>query len=148
MEASVSESVNSVPQPDSQSWAHQRPELRNPYAAPRTGLHEVLAAVWEEVLGFEKLGINDNFFDLGGDSLLATQVISRVRAVFRMELPANSLFDAPTINELALYLIAHETRPGLVERTANLLRQIEGMSEEEVGQNLRSKESLVSSDHV
>jgi acyl transferase domain-containing protein len=138
VEAKVSECVNGTQEPDSQSMAHQRPELRNAYVAPQTGLHEVLVSVWREILGFEEIGIDDNFFDLGGDSLLATQVISRVRVVFRMELPPNSLFDAPTINQLALCLIVREAQPGLVEKTANLLRQIEGMPEEEVGQNLHA----------
>lgn len=146
VEAKVSECVNGVQQSDSQSWAHQRPELRTAYVGPQTGLHEVLVTVWREILGFEKIGMDDNCFDLGGDSVMTTQVISRVRAVFRMELPPNSLFDAPTINKLARYIIACETRPGLVEKTANLLRLIDGMSQEEVDQNLRAFPSMVSQD--
>jgi phthiocerol/phenolphthiocerol synthesis type-I polyketide synthase E len=139
-EADVSEYVNDVEQPDSESRAHQRPELRNAYVAPQTALHEVLVAVWREILGFENIGIDDDFFDLGGDSLLGIQVISRLRAVFRMEMSPNCLFDAPTIDKLALYMIAREARPGLLERTADMLRQIEVMPEQEVDQNLRSEE--------
>lgn len=140
VETDVSERVNNIPQADSESQAHHRPELHNAYVAPQTALHEVLVTVWRAILGFEKVGIDDNFFDLGGDSLLATQVISRLRAVFRMDVSPNSLFDAPTIDKLALHMTAHETRPGLLEKTANLLRQIEAMPEEEVDRNLRSTE--------
>jgi acyl transferase domain-containing protein len=122
-------------------------ELQSEYVAPQTDLEEMLATVWREVLGFEKVGIDDNFFRLGGDSLLAMQVMSRLCAMFRMELPPKDLFDAPTINKLALYMIAREARPGLVEKTARILKQIEGMTEEDVSQELRAKERLVSSGH-
>ncbi len=98
----------------------------------RTDLEKVLAGVWREVLGFEKIGVDENFFDLGGESLLGTRVISRLRATFRMELPPSSLFEAPTIGELALYMIAHEPKQGLVEKTAAILQQIESMTEEEL----------------
>jgi acyl carrier protein len=117
----------------------ERPELTNAYLAPQTTLHEVLLTVWAGILHIEKIGIQDNIFELGGDSILATQIISRLRDMFRMDIPASILFDAPTIEELAHYMIANEKRPGLVEKTAVLLKQIEGMSEEEVARLLRSK---------
>jgi len=100
-----------------------------------TDLQTVLAGVWREILGFEKIGIEENFFDLGGDSLLSTQVISRLRATFRMDFPSSSLFEAPTIGELASFMIANESKPGLVEKTAAILRRIENMTEEEVLQS-------------
>src|SRR5207248_9532332 len=54
-------------------------------AAPRTPVEETLAGIWSEVLGVEPIGIEDNFFQLGGDSLLATQVISRLRRAFGVQ---------------------------------------------------------------
>jgi len=102
-------------------------------------LQEVLLTVWAGILHIEKIGIQDNIFELGGDSIAATQIISRLRDMFRMDIPASILFDAPTIEELAHYMIANEKRPGLAEKTAGLLKQIEGMSEEEVARLLRSK---------
>jgi amino acid adenylation domain-containing protein/non-ribosomal peptide synthase protein (TIGR01720 family) len=66
-------------------------------APPRTPTEEVLAAIWTDLMGVERIGVEDDFFDLGGHSLLATQLVSRVRQVFRVELPLRSLFDAPTI---------------------------------------------------
>src|SRR5262249_31984256 len=66
-----------------------------------TPIEEQVAAVWQEVLGIEAAGARDNFFDLGGHSLLGIQVISRLREAFGVEIPLFSLFDAPTVESLA-----------------------------------------------
>ncbi|HYH46476.1 MAG TPA: condensation domain-containing protein, partial [Thermoanaerobaculia bacterium] len=71
------------------------------YQAPRTPVEEVLAGIWGEVLGLERVGVADRFFDLGGHSLLATQVLSRLREAFGIELPLRDLFEAPALSELA-----------------------------------------------
>ncbi|MEV1178600.1 amino acid adenylation domain-containing protein, partial [Nonomuraea sp. NPDC049784] len=78
-----------------------RPELGTGFVPPRTATEEVLAGIWAQVLGLERVGIADGFFELGGHSLLATQVISRVRAAFDVEVPLTALFDRPTVAELA-----------------------------------------------
>ncbi|NEQ88115.1 MAG: hypothetical protein F6K26_51665, partial [Moorea sp. SIO2I5] len=71
------------------------------YVAPETETQKVLAEIWVEVLGIEQIGIHDNFFDLGGHSLMATQVVSRVRQTFGMELLLQSLFKYPNVATLA-----------------------------------------------
>ena len=71
------------------------------YEAPRTPLEEVIAGIWVEMLGVERVGIHDNFFTLGGHSLLGTRVIARMRDAFQLELPLRALFEAPTVCELA-----------------------------------------------
>lgn len=74
------------------------------FVPPRTQAEEALARIWGEVLGVELVGVHDNFFELGGHSLLVTQVISRVREDFAVELPLRTLFEAPTIDDFALVL--------------------------------------------
>lgn len=78
-----------------------RPELGQTFVEPRTPSEEILAGIWRDVLGLEQIGIYDNFFDLGGHSLKATQVISLTRKAFGIELPLLSLFESPTIASLA-----------------------------------------------
>ncbi|MEA2175560.1 MAG: hypothetical protein QOD00_3152, partial [Blastocatellia bacterium] len=80
---------------------HSRPDLRNDYVAPRNEVEGALADIWQRLLGINDVGIHDNFFELDGHSLLATQVISRVREIFQIELPLRTLFDAPTVAGLA-----------------------------------------------
>ncbi|MGA9377367.1 MAG: amino acid adenylation domain-containing protein, partial [Phormidium sp.] len=76
-------------------------ELQDKYIAPRTPIEEILAYSWEQILNLKRVGIHDNFFALGGNSLLATQLMSRIRSHLQLELPLRSLFEAPTIVELA-----------------------------------------------
>ncbi|PTL76744.1 non-ribosomal peptide synthetase [Vitiosangium sp. GDMCC 1.1324] len=80
--------------------ATERPSLR-PYEAPRTPTEELLAGLWRQVLGVERVGVHDHFLELGGHSLLATQVVSRLRSALKLELPLNAFFEAPTLEALA-----------------------------------------------
>ncbi len=75
-------------------------------AQPRGPVEELLARLWEEVLGGGRVGAEDGFFDLGGHSLLAARLVSRVREVFEVELPLADLFQAPTVRSLALRIKA------------------------------------------
>ncbi|MFD6826990.1 condensation domain-containing protein, partial [Streptomyces sp. NPDC060085] len=82
---------------------------------PRDAREEVLCAVFAEVLGVERVGIDDSFFDLGGNSLHATRVISRIRAVFGIEVPPRAMFEAPTVTQLVARMAdAHGARTALV----------------------------------
>jgi acyl carrier protein len=74
------------------------------YEGPRTAVEELLAGIWEEVLGVERVGINENFFALGGHSLLATKVVSRVRQVLGVEVALRAFFDGSTVEALAQHV--------------------------------------------
>ncbi|OWA08457.1 non-ribosomal peptide synthetase [Streptomyces sp. CS227] len=71
------------------------------YTAPATPTEETLAAIWAEVLGTERVGVHDNFFSLGGDSITSLQVVSRIRAACAVELSPRALFEQPTVAGLA-----------------------------------------------
>ncbi|HJP94904.1 MAG TPA: amino acid adenylation domain-containing protein [Pyrinomonadaceae bacterium] len=87
-----------------------RPELAAGYVAPTTAVEELVAGMWAEVLGLERVGVNDNFFDLGGHSLVAIQVISRVRETFQVELKLDKFFATPTVSALAKVIAAAQAR--------------------------------------
>ncbi|MEU4558323.1 acyltransferase domain-containing protein, partial [Actinoplanes sp. NPDC023936] len=76
---------------------HQRPHLVTEYVAPRDDLEESVAAAWRELLGFETVGVQDNFFALGGSSLLTTRLVTRLRERFDVDLPLEELFKAHTV---------------------------------------------------
>ncbi|ELS02826.1 non-ribosomal peptide synthase/amino acid adenylation enzyme [Xenococcus sp. PCC 7305] len=78
----------------------------NDFIAPRNQIEIKLTKIWQEVLGIEKIGVNDNFLVLGGDSLSATQVVSRIRDIFYLDLPLSYLFEIATIGELGKYITA------------------------------------------
>ncbi|MET0647779.1 MAG: amino acid adenylation domain-containing protein [Pyrinomonadaceae bacterium] len=86
--------------------------------SPRTPVEEIVAGIWCEVLKLPTVGRTDNFFNLGGHSLLVTQVIARVRDSLRVELPVRSLFESPTVEQFSR----------LVEEQINAGRQIEKTS--------------------
>ncbi|MEW2620495.1 SDR family NAD(P)-dependent oxidoreductase [Streptomyces sp. NPDC048106] len=78
-----------------------RPDLATPYVAPRTPTEERLAAIYAEMLGLDRVGVDDDFLDLGGHSLLAAQVVARLRAEFDVEVPARAFFEGGRVADLA-----------------------------------------------
>src|SRR5205085_8042765 len=107
------------------------------FVAPRTRVEEVLCRIWAELLGVEEVGVNNSFFDLGGHSLMAMQLLSRLRGIFQLELPLRVIFEAPTVAELAKALVRFEVTPGQVERIAAITAELENMSPEAVSEMLR-----------
>ena len=91
----------------------QRPDLESAYVAPRTAVEEIIAGLWSVVLGVDRVGVNDNFFDLGGHSLKATQLLSRLRQTFEIKLELRSLFETPTVSGTAKQIVlALEAKEG------------------------------------
>ena len=92
--------MKALPEPD-----QFRSELEENYVAPQTELEQTIARVWQEVLQLDKVGVHDNFFDLGGHSLLITQVHSKLSEALQLkDLPLVKLFQYTTISALAKYL--------------------------------------------
>jgi len=80
---------------------HSRAELRTTYVAPSNETEQRLAEVWQTALGVERIGRHDNFFELGGDSLIAVQLMTKLRQILQIDLPVHSLLEAQTIAGLA-----------------------------------------------
>jgi amino acid adenylation domain-containing protein len=116
-----------------------RPDLDTPFFAPRTPIEEVLAGTWAELLRLDQVGIHDRFLDLGGNSLLASQVISRIIQRFQIELPLQSLFQTPTVAEMAVIIAQSQGRTLDEEDLGRLLAELESLSDEEA-QRLLTKE--------
>jgi acyl carrier protein len=116
---------------------------------PLTQVENALAAIWRDVLHLEQVGVQDNFFDLGGHSLMAVQVISSIRKALRVEVPLRFLFEAPTIADLAGFVQSSKTgtQSGLIAKDGEieeLLAEIELLSDENAESELRNLERGIS----
>ncbi|HEU4881896.1 MAG TPA: non-ribosomal peptide synthetase, partial [Longimicrobium sp.] len=106
------------------------------YVAPRTPVEEALAEIWADLLGVERVGVHDGFFDLGGHSLLATRLVWRIRQALEGEVDVSAVFDTPTIAALAPRLSERRPRPAPAAATLSnprhLLEMVDELSDEEL----------------
>lgn len=109
---------------------YARPDLDSEYAAPRNDQESKLAEIWQELLGVNSIGIHDNFFDLGGHSLVATQILARLKQDCGATLELHALFQHQTIAELAAAW-AQQSQGQDDATLASLLERLETMSDEE-----------------
>jgi amino acid adenylation domain-containing protein len=129
---------------------NSRPDLEREYVAPRTETEAALVAIWGEVLGLERIGVEDSFFALGGDSIRSVRVIALAREK-GIELSVEELFRHPTIAALAAYAEGVAASSGGAagagspaeeeEDLAALLAELEGLSDDEVAARLRAAEA-------
>ncbi|MGA9772897.1 MAG: SDR family NAD(P)-dependent oxidoreductase, partial [Blastocatellia bacterium] len=101
---------------------HPRPNLATEFVAPRNDLETALTVIWQEALGIQAIGIHDNFFDMGGDSLLATHIISRLTEQFDCEFSLKTIFEAPTVADLALVVL--ESRKEMMGEDARAKEEV------------------------
>jgi amino acid adenylation domain-containing protein len=127
-----------LPVPD-----RSRSELEKAFVAPRTPVEQTLADIWREVLKLERVGIHDNFFDLGGHSLKATQVVSRVCEALQANVPLRALFEAPTIEELANMIMEKRVARASEEDVSSTLTELESLSDEEAQRLLASHNKAI-----
>jgi len=120
-----------LPQPD-----NRRPELGTAYCMPRNEIEQCLVRIWEEILNVLPIGIHDNFFDLGGHSLAATRVVSRVVKQFQLEIPLQSFFQSPTIADMAAVVTEHQGKALDEQGLAAMLDELESLSDEDAAQLL------------
>jgi len=102
------------------------------YIAPRTSTEQKLAEIVCEVVNISKVGVHDNFFEIGGHSMMATQVVSRIRDAFGVDVSLRALFENPTIEGIATAITEMEVKEQNSDDLGQLLDELEGLSEEEV----------------
>jgi acyl carrier protein len=107
-----------------------RPNLSTPFIPPKTLIESKLTQIWADLLSLDRVGIDDNFFDLGGHSLTATQLVSRIISQFRLDLPLQALFQSPTVAEMAAVIAKYQET--LNDQELNrLLVELEFLSDED-----------------
>jgi surfactin family lipopeptide synthetase C len=102
-------------------------DLGTTFVSPRMPLEETIARIWSEVLHIERVGIYDNFFELGGHSLLATRLLSRLRTALEVDLPLRSIFDSPTVADLAVTIVQARADMAGDEHINQLLAEVESV---------------------
>jgi amino acid adenylation domain-containing protein len=125
-----------LPEPDQDAYAVQE------YAPPEGAIEQSLAGIWRELLAVERISRHDNFFDIGGHSLLAMQVVARIQSLLSVDLSMRGLFNAPSLKELAAHVmeLSHSALLQRVKAGAELdelLDKIEALSEDEVASLLQ-----------
>jgi acyl transferase domain-containing protein/acyl carrier protein len=122
--------------------AHARPESGVPYRAPGDPAETRIAEIWQELLGVDRIGVDDDFFLLGGNSLAGLQILSKMRAEFDVELPLKTFFEARTVAGMAEE-IGREREKAAFEkrRMEEILAEIEALSLDEVQAELAEEET-------
>jgi acyl carrier protein len=121
--------------------APQQLPITTEYHAPRTVVERALASVWSEVLSLGEVGIDDDFSELGGDSITGARIVMRVNELFSLRSPLKILQEAPTVAKMAQFVVAEESRPGESNKVAAVYLQIECMSREELNRALAEERS-------
>ncbi|HLO02125.1 MAG TPA: amino acid adenylation domain-containing protein [Symbiobacteriaceae bacterium] len=120
-----------LPEPDPMAYGTSAA-----FVAPRNAVEEVIASVCAEVLHLPRISVHGNFFDMGGQSLSAVQVISRLRKILQVDLTVKHLFESPTVDQLAVLARAREPQPGQVEKAAAVWRRVKSLSSADLKANL------------
>lgn len=121
-----------------------RSTLHGVFEAPRTPIEAQLSAIWADLIGLDRVGVSDNFFAIGGNSLLGTRLVARVRDTFQIDLPLISLFEAPTIAGIASVIERHQLAHVADEDLAEWLQELDSLSDDEIKALLSETDSSTS----
>lgn len=127
-----------LPQPED-----TRPDLSSPYARPRNETEASLVQIWEDVLDVHPIGVNDDFFDLGGHSLSASRVVSRVFEKFQLEMPLRALFQSPTIAAMAAVITEHQGKTLDESQLTTILDELASLSDAEAQRFMSEIDSTI-----
>ncbi|MCB0139215.1 MAG: hypothetical protein KDE50_04835 [Caldilineaceae bacterium] len=92
--------------------------------------------MWQDVLKIERIGLHENYFELGGHSLLATRILSRLRSIYGVELSLQTLFEAPSVGELAQAITAMMAEQEDEDELLGLMEEVQGLSAAEIAELL------------
>jgi hypothetical protein len=109
-----------------------RPNLGTRLNAPTTTLESVLAKIWAEALGINSVGIHDLFLDLGGDSIIASRIVSAICRIFPWNFTLAEFYEAGTVSQAAQRLVRKAPSPERAEKVASLFLQVQAMSSAEI----------------
>jgi acyl carrier protein len=130
---------------EEKSSTHPRPKLANAFVAPGNKLETTVVQIWQSLLGIEGIGVEDNLFDLGGDSLLAIQIVSRIRETLHVEIPLRSIFETPTVAAVVASIAQHQQDTDAQSETIDeVVELVEQLSEDELRILIAEQESLAS----
>lgn len=119
-----------------------RPDLPTPYVPPGNEREHIVAEIWQQAFGIERVGVLDNFFELGGDSLMAIQMVARLKRALQVDVPVVSLYEGLTIRSLVGLLdAARQTRPEEGGVTSATQREAHAPRRREIQQQQRARRS-------
>ncbi|TCL00724.1 acyl transferase domain-containing protein [Shimia isoporae] len=137
LHALIAQADAGIPAASGDGQAFERPELDTDFVEPTNDIERTLAGFWQDLLGVDKVGIRDSFFDLGGHSLIAVRLFAMVKKAYRIEFPISVLFEAPTIETCAAMIA--ERLGGDVSTAEVAAATPDGVSEPEAGLRPRSR---------
>jgi NAD(P)-dependent dehydrogenase (short-subunit alcohol dehydrogenase family) len=126
--------------------SHARPELAHEYEEPVGEIEAHVARLWEELLGVAPVGRRDHFLELGGHSLLATQFLSRLRDAYGVELPLRLIYERASVADFAGAIVKTRAEAADAVELAELVAELEGLSDEQVAALLERERSQVGAD--
>jgi len=106
---------------------------------PRSDVESAVCAIWQQVLGIDRISIHDDFFELGGHSLVAAQIQYSIKDIFQVDLSIRDLFESTTVAKLSATIIANEIRPGRTERIAHAMKLVGDLSEADAIERLKKR---------
>ena len=125
-----------LPEPDT-----SRPDMDSEFRAPRTLVESVVADIWTDVLTFDRVGVDDSFFDLGGHSLLAVLIQTRLNQLFPVGVTLAEIFEFPSVAKLSQRIVEKGETSGIdVEEVCRILQSIDELSDEEVASQIGTNE--------
>ena len=120
----------------------ERPNLGTIFVEPSTPVEAVIAKIWTEELGVNNIGVDDVFFDLGGDSLVAGRVIARLSRIFPWNLTLPEFYEAPTVAKTGALLVRKALSPDVANKAARLSLKVDSLSSAEVETMLAEERNL------